>query len=80
MFNPSRHITAQDVYFTSSHLKIKLKWSKTLQTMDEAQVLTLPKLVSSLLCPYRAVKRIMRMYNPLGDQPLFQVQKGPKGG
>ena len=73
-FDPSRHITAQDVYFTSTHLKINLKWSKMLQTMDKAQTLTLPKLVSSILCPYRALKHVIKIYKPLGTQPLFQVQ------
>ena len=77
-FDPSRHITANDVYFSYNNLKIKLKWSKSLQAMDKAQLLTLPKLVSCRLCPYWAVRRVIRMYSPTGDQPLFQVQS-PQG-
>ena len=77
-FDHTRHITAQDVHLTSTYLKIHLKWSKILQTMDKAQILTLPKLVSSLLCSYRALKHVIKTHKPMGWQPLFQVQS-PEG-
>ena len=76
LFDASRHLTAQDVTFTSKFVKINLKWSKILQTRDKVQVLTLPKLASPLICPYRALKSIFKLYNPSSHQPLFQVQSG----
>ena len=76
LFDASRHLTARDVTFTQKFVKINLKWSKTLQTRDKVQVLTLPKLASTLICPYRALKSIFKLYNPSGHQPLFQVRSG----
>ena len=73
LYDPSRWLSASDVTFTSKFLKINLKWSKTLQTRDKVQVLTLPKLAFAHLCPYRALKKIIKIYNPTGEQPLFQV-------
>ena len=75
-FDPTRHLTPQDVTFTRNFLKINLKWSKTLQTRDKVQVLTLPKLASSIICPYRALKAVFKLYNPSRHQPLFQVRSG----
>ena len=76
LFDDSRHLTAGDVTFTHQFVKINLKWSKTLQTRDKVQVLTLPKLASTLICPYRALKNIFKLYHPSGQQPLFQVRSG----
>ena len=76
LFDPTRHLTAADVTFTKKFLKINLKWSKTIQTRDKVQVLTLPKLHAPVICPYRAVEDLFKLYNPSHQQPLFQVRSG----
>ena len=77
-FDPSRQLTPQDISFESNCMKIVIKWSKTLQTRDRTHVLTLPRLRASPLCPVRALKKAMAMYNPTGNQPLFQVYSAGK--
>ena len=42
-FDASKHLTGQDIFFTKKHIKVIIKWSKTMQTRDMAQCLTLPK-------------------------------------
>ena len=64
-FDPTRHLTPTDVLFTSRYVKIILKWSKTIQSRNKAQVITLPRLKHSPLCPHRALKAIMST----SDQP-----------
>ena len=73
MFDPSRHITAGDLIFSKRFVKIILKWSKTNQDRNRVQVLTLPKIKGSDLCPYRALRAIIALYAPTGNDPLFQI-------
>ena len=47
-FDPSRHLTGQDLFFTRTLVKILIKWSKTIQTTDVVQVVSLPKLKINL--------------------------------
>ena len=73
-FDHSRHLCGGDVVFTSKYVKILIKWTKTVQTRDKIHVLSLPKLATPLLCPYSALKDIFAAYNPLPDDPLFQIK------
>ena len=43
-FDPSRHLTGHDVFFTKKFVKLLIKWSKTIQSRDTVQCITLPKL------------------------------------
>ena len=44
-----------------------------MQDRDKCQVLSLPKLKNRLLCPYRALLAIFKLYNPVECDPLFQI-------
>ena len=37
-------------------------------------IISLPNLVKSPLCPYNAFKRVLAMYHPSENEPLFQYQ------
>ena len=73
-FDPSRHLTPADITFKKSKMLVVIKWSKTMQTRDKIHIIVLPKLNQSILCPVRALKRALSVYNPQRDQPLFQVR------
>ena len=73
-FDSSRHLTISDVFFTSKFLKIIIKWSKTLQTRDKVQVISLPRLKGSPICPHRALKEAVKLYHPSPAAPLFQFK------
>ena len=72
-FDHSRHLTANDITFTNKYVKMAIKWSKTLQSSDRLHVITIPKLKASLICPYRALKKLFQLYALFGNQLLFQV-------
>ena len=57
-FDPSRHLTGQDVFFTKKFVKVLIKLSKTLQNRDLVQVISLPKVSNRAICPYRALKTL----------------------
>ena len=77
-FDPSRHLTGADLIFTKSFVKVILKWSKTIQTRDSVQIITLPRLIDQDLCP-RAALKYLKKYYPFTDQSsLFQFY-GPGG-
>ena len=73
-FDFTRHFAGGDVFFEKNMVKILLKWSKTIQTRDQVKVISLPRLGSNPLCPYRALKFLFHWYNPCNNDPLFQFQ------
>ena len=72
-FDQSRHLTPSDVTFSKHFMSLSLKWSKTNQFRDKIQTITLPRLKHSILCPVRALKSALAMYNPSPHEPLFQI-------
>ena len=56
-FDATRHLTGEDIVFTKKHAKVIIKWSKTMQSRDRIQCITVLKLHSKIICPYRALKR-----------------------
>ena len=72
-FDKTRHLTGEDVFFTRRFVKVLLKWSKTMQTRDRIQCVTLPRLHNNLLCPYSALKALFKTYPMSPDSSLFQI-------
>ena len=54
-------------------MKLLIKWSKTFQTRDKVQCVTLPKLQDSVICPYAALKTLFRLYSMSPQTSLFQL-------
>ena len=73
-FDFTRHLTGHDIFFTKKYVKVMIKWSKTLQTRDRVQCLSLPKLQNKPICPYTALKKLFTLYSMSGNTPLFQIQ------
>ena len=61
-FDPSRHLTGHDLFFTKKLVKILIKWSKTLQNRDVVQIISLPKVSNRVICPYRALRALKKWY------------------
>ena len=77
-FDSTRHLTGADLIFTKSFVKVILKWSKTIQTRDSVQIITLPRLVDQDLCPRAALKYLKKYYTFNDQSSLFQSY-GPVG-
>ena len=73
-FDYTRHFTGEDVFFQDKEVQLLLKWSKTMQYRNEYKLVSLPKLGTSTICPYRALRNIMDLYKPGHKSPLFQIQ------
>ena len=73
MFDPSRHLTGQDLFFSKKWVKILLKWTKTIQNRDTVQLICLPKLKNPVICPFRALKAISKLYPSSAVTSVFQV-------
>ena len=73
-FDFTRHLTGDDIFFTYKYVKVMIKWSKTIQTRDRVQCLTLPKLTIRSICPYTALNKLFRLYPMSGRSPLLQMQ------
>ena len=72
-FDHTRHLAGNDIFFTHKYVKIMIKWSKTMQSRDRVQCVTIPKLKNKVICPYRALKQLFKLYPMSGTSPLFQV-------
>ena len=77
-YDPSRQLTGADVFFTKVYIKIMIKWSKTMQTRDSVQILTLPRLTDVDICPRAALKALKKLYPMSDHSSLFQYH-GPNG-
>ena len=60
-------------FFTKEYLKLIIKWSKTMQTRDKVQCITVPKLKNKVICPFRAVKKLQSFYPFSSSTSLLQV-------
>ena len=61
-FDSSRYLTGADVLFAKQYVKLVIKWSKTIQTKDLVQILTLHRLLDKKLCPRSALKALQSLY------------------
>ena len=66
-FDVTRHLTLCDITFKSDCMQIAVNWSKTLKTRDRIHLVTLPRLPGSPLCPLKALKKVLKLYNPHPD-------------
>jgi hypothetical protein len=58
-FDKSRHTTHGDVSLQAPGVVIRIKWSKTVQTMDNQQLLPLPAVPNSVADPVAAYKQLL---------------------
>ena len=77
-FDSSRHLTGADFFFTKKFVKLVIKWSKTIQTRDAVQIITLPKLSDQDLCPRSALRNLRKLY-PMSQHTSMFLYNSPKG-
>ena len=72
-FDPSRHLTGHDLFFTRKLVKVLIKWSKTIQNRDVVQVISLPKVSNRTICPFRTLKALTKLYPMTASNSVFQI-------
>ena len=73
-FDHTHHLTGQDLFFNDKFVKLMVKWTKTMQNRDTVKVISLPKLTNSVICPFRALKALCKLYPMSASTSVFQVQ------
>ena len=73
-FSLLKHLTRGDVFFHKDFVIILIKWSKTMQTNDQAKLIRLP-ILNNPLCPAAAALRHLLHHSPgAKNSPLFQFR------
>ena len=77
-FDHTRHLTTADITPTHSGLRVKLKWTKTLQSSADATNIMLPTTEDPALCPLRAYTKYMAVAPTTvsNKQPLLRHNDG----
>ena len=69
LFDPSRHLCADDVKFTPDGAILTVRWSKVIQFRQRELLVPLPKIPNSPFCPSTALLRVS-LENPLRASPV----------
>ena len=70
-FGVDRHFLRQDVIFGPPGAHLVVKWTKTLQDHRSHHVIQLPEISNPLLCPVRALKKLIQSRPLPFHYPLF---------
>ena len=77
-FDPTRHFLRGDVIFGHPGAHIILKWAKSMQSSSKHQVIQIPLLPQSPLCPVTALKHLLHSVPAPSSAPLFLLPR-PSG-
>ena len=75
MFDPTRNLLRGDVIFGSPGAHVIIKWAKAMQACHSHQVVQIPTLPSSPLCPVSAIRVLLASVNARKTDPLFLIPK-----
>ena len=72
-FSYLKHLAKGDIFFTHSEAIILIKWSKTMQSNNQARLLKLP-ILGNVICPAQALKACLQLVPGSSNAPLFQFR------
>ena len=70
-FDPTRNFTRGDIIFGPPGAHVIVKWAKSMQSSSKHQVVQIPSLPASPLCPVRALKFLLSSIPGSPSSPLF---------
>ena len=74
-FDPTHHFLRRDVIFGPPGAHIILKWAKAMQSSSKHQVIQIPLLPHSPLCPVTALKHLLQYVPAPSSAPLFLLPR-----
>ena len=77
-FDVNRQLCRGDVVCGDLGLLVTLRWSKTNQFGQRSVQIPLPKIHGSVLCPWRAYRRLIRLVPAQLCEPLFLFSTSPR--
>ena len=72
-FDILKHLAWGDAFFSTTHVTLIIKWSKTLQNPNQYATVQLPVLDNSLFCPAKALTRMYSVLPAGKNSPMFVV-------
>ena len=76
-FNPSKHLTHNDINFSRSGAVLRIRRSKMLQHREGILLIPLPLIPNSDPCPVTAIHHYFQLVPAAADSPFFRVPQGP---
>ena len=73
-FSPLKYLARDDVMLTPEKIFLILKWSKTMQNNNQINLITVPRIPYSTICPVDAVKNLLDLTLTGLNLPLFQFK------
>ena len=70
-FNATRFPLVKDIVWTTDGFQLILKCAKNMQNLDEFKIIHIPKLSCESICPVNAIKRLIKEFKLVGNDPLF---------
>ena len=77
LFDPTRHFLRSDVILGAPGAHIIVKWAKAMQGFTKYQVIQIPSLTSSSICPVATLKALLSSVRAPPSSPLFFVPPPP---
>ena len=74
-FSPARYLTHGDIIWGSPGAHVIIKYAKNMQVSGHSRVVQLPTLSDPLLCPVRALHRLVSNSPQLKGAPLFTINQ-----
>ena len=75
-FDHTRHLTPADISPAPGGIRVKIKWTKTLQKSSDAKVILLPATKDHMICPVRAYEQYIHLRAPPPSGPLLIFEDG----
>lgn len=75
-FDPSRHLTHQDIKFTTSGAVLRIKRSKNLQYKEGILLIQLPNVLNSILCQLSASQHLILSHGSLFPNCIVLLSAG----
>jgi len=76
VFDPEKHLTQDDIKFTSQRAFLRIRWSKTRQHREGILLVPLPLIPGSELCPVTAIRHYFSLVPAPSSLPFFCVPNG----
>ena len=76
LFDIKRHLCRGDVFITATTLAVIIKWTKTIQNHQNPQVIQLPSIPRSTLCPVTTFQQMCKQVpHHSHNSPLFVIRQ-----
>ena len=74
-FSPLKHMARGDIIFKPGKIIVLVKWPKTMQNNNQVNLISVPGIAGSILCPVCAISNLLALTPKGSNLPLFQYKQ-----